>query len=529
MRKFSQSLAVLSVITLAALGCQASPAANVRLPAVISDNMVIQHGAAAPIWGWADPGGTVTVKLGGQAKTAVADAKGKWKVALEPLKAGGIHTMTVAGAEALTVRNILAGEVWVCSGQSNMQWALKTVVNAQQEIAAAKYPGIRLFTVARASAVQPQEDCKGKWVECSPATAAGFSAVGYFFGRDVHKARRVPVGLINTSWSGTPSETWTRISALQAVPDAKGLLERWKIGGGSADADKEKKRYEEALAKWKVTAAKAKAAKKKPPRKPRPPVDRIRHHHRPGNLYNGMIAPLIPFAIRGAIWYQGESNASRAYQYRSIFPAMISDWRKAWGQGDFTFLWVQLANFMARKDQPGESGWAELREAQSMALELPNTGQAVIIDTGEARNIHPKNKQDVGKRLALAAKGIAHGEDIVFSGPAYESMAVEGGKVRLKFRHVGGGLIATGGGELKGFAIAGADKKLVWARAKITPSAGSGQAAGDVVVWSEKVARPVAVRYAWADNPECNLYNKEMLPASPFRTDDWPGVTVKNR
>ena len=521
MRKFSQSMLVLSVIILASLGCQAAPATNVRLPAVIGNNMVLQQGMPAPIWGWADPGGKVTVTIAGQTKSATADAKGKWKVTLGPLKAGGPFVLKVQGKNAVEIKNVLVGEVWVCSGQSNMQMSVKGSANSQQEIAAAKYPSIRLFTVPRTSATKPQADCKGKWVACSPQTVAGFSAVGYFFGRAVHKARKVPVGLINTSWGGTPSETWTRISALQAVPDAKDLLKRWQIGGGQADADKARKKYEAALAKWKAAAAKAKAARKKPPRKPRPPADRKRHHHRPGNLFNGMIAPLIPMAIRGAIWYQGESNASRAYQYRSIFPAMITDWRKAWGQGDFTFLWVQLANFKARKPQPGESDWAELREAQSMALELPKTGQAVIIDIGEARNIHPKNKQDVGKRLALAAGKIAYGEDIVFSGPVYKSMAVEGGKVRLKFEQVGGGLVATGSGELKGFAIAGADRKFVWADAKIE---------GDtIVVTGSGVKTPAAIRYAWADNPDCNLYNKEGLPASPFRTDDWPGRTVNKK
>ena len=522
MHKRTHALLILSFCFVAAAGCQAAaPATNIKLPAVLSDNMVLQADMALPIWGWADPGGSVTVKLGGQSKTAVADTKGKWSVKLDAIKAGGLHTMTIAGAETITVKNILAGEVWVCSGQSNMQWTVKSSMNADQEIAAATYPKIRLFTVPRVPALTPQDDCQGAWIECSPETAGGFSAVGYFFGRAIYKARGVPVGLINTSWGGTPSETWTRPSKLKTLPDAKPLLERWDSQAKNYDPEKAKQDYEAAMVKWKEAAAKAKAAKKKAPRQPRKPGDPRMHHHRPGNLYNGMIAPLVPFAIRGAIWYQGESNAGRAYQYRSIFPGMIEDWRESWGQGDFPFFWVQLANFHTRLDEPAGSAWAELREAQSMTLKLANTGQAVIIDIGEAKNIHPKNKQDVGKRLALSARKVAYNENIVHSGPVLTSRKIEGSTVRLTFDCVGGGLIAKGGGDLKGFALAGADKKFIWAKAVIDGNS--------VVLSCPKVAKPVAARYAWADNPECNLYNKEGLPASPFRTDTWPGLTVNSR
>ena len=513
------AMALLCVCLLAAVGCRQA-AANVRLPAVFSDHMVLEQNIKVPVWGWADAGEKVTVALGDEKQTATADSGGRWQVALKPLKAGGPHTMTVAGKNTITVSDILVGEVWVCSGQSNMQMSVRSSADADAEIAAAKYPKIRLLTVARLTADEPQTDCKASWVACSPETVPNFSAAGYFFGRHLHKELGVPIGLINASWGGTRAEAWTSGDTLKADPAYKVFTERdaQAIGGYTKAKEDWEKTKDEKLAKWQEAAKKAKDAGKRPPRRPGPPGDPTASPHRPSVLYNGMIAPIVPYPIAGAIWYQGESNAGRAYQYRKLFPDMITDWRKHWGQGDFTFLFVQLANFMARKDQPAESAWAELREAQTMTLAFPKTGQAVIIDIGDARNIHPKNKQDVGKRLALAARAIAYGEGIVYSGPIYDSMKVEGDKIRLSFKHVGGGLVAEGGGKLTGFAIAGADKKFVWADAQID--------GGSVVVAGNDVAKPVAVRYAWADNPQCNLYNKEGLPASPFRTDQWPGVTI---
>ncbi|KPK45084.1 MAG: hypothetical protein AMJ65_01115, partial [Phycisphaerae bacterium SG8_4] len=384
--------------------------------------------------------------------------------------------------------------------------------------AAAKYPNIRLFTVTRTVAHKPLDDCEGSWAPCSPETVPDFSAVAYYFGRELHKRLDVPVGLIHTSWGGTPAESWTRIEVLEAGADFQPILTRQaEIIANYPQAYKE---YEQKLQEWQKAAEEAKAEGNKPPRRPGAPRGPD-HPHTPAGLYNGMIAPLIPYGIQGAIWYQGESNAGRAYQYQRLFPAMIMNWREDWGQGNFPFLFVQLANFMETKDEPGDSSWAELREAQTMTLSLPNTGMATIIDIGEAKDIHPKNKQDVGKRLAFWALAQTYEKDIVYSGPLYKSMKAEGGKIRLSFDHVGGGLVAAGGEQLKGFAVAGADRKFVWADAKID---------GDtVVVSSDDVAEPVAVRYAWADNPVCNLYNKENLPASPFRTDNWPGLTVDAR
>ena len=514
-------LALLLVATLmlaAAVGCQS--AANVRMPAVFSDHMVLQQGMDVPVWGWADSPGKVTVTLCGQTATALAGSDGRWQTRVKPPKAGGPYEMTVAGQNTITVKDILVGEVWVCSGQSNMQWSVNASANPEQEIAAANYPNIRLLTVPRVTAMQPQTNCEAVWVACSPETVPGFSAVAYFFGRELHKTRDVPVGLINTSWGGTPSEAWTSGRTVDAVAEFQPVVERFDQAAANYAKQLQdwEKTKEERLAKWKAAAEKAKADGKRPPRRPGPPGDPTKSPHRPTALFNGMIAPLVPYGLAGAIWYQGESNAARAYQYRTIFPAMINDWRNHWRQGDFPFLFVQLANFMKQAAEPEESAWAELREAQSMALALPKTGQAVIIDIGDANNIHPKNKQDVGKRLALAARAIAYGEKIVYSGPVYDSAKVESGKIRLTFKHTGGGLVAKGGDKLTGFAIAGADKTFVWADAQI-----DGQT---VVVSSSAVAKPVAVRYAWAINPECNLCNSDGLPASPFRTDTWPGVTA---
>ena len=510
---FVVSLVLLSVSTGAVL-------ADVKLPAVIGDNMVLQQGRQVPIWGWAEPGEEVTVSVSWLSMewTVTTDKQGRWMFKVTSPKVGGPYEMTIRGKNVIAIKNILVGEVWIGSGQSNMQMAVRQSANAEQEIEAANYPNIRLFTVERNVAEEPQTDCVGSWQLCSPQTVAGFSAVAYFFGRDLHKELDVPIGLIHTSWGGTPAEAWTRREILAKDANLEPIWTRY------ADVLKNypqaKKEYEQKLEEWKQAVEKAKAEGKKPPRRPGPPFG-PGHPHSPAGLYNAMIAPLIPYGIQGAIWYQGESNVSRAYQYRKLFRAMIQNWRSDWRQGDFPFLFVQLANFMAVNPEPTESAWAELREAQLMTLALQNTGMAVIIDIGEAKDIHPKNKQDVGKRLALWALARTYRKGLIYSGPIYDSMKVEGNKIVLSFDNIGGGLVCEGGQPLKGFAIAGADRKFVWARATIE---------GDtVVVSSDKVSQPVAVRYAWADNPVCNLYNKEGLPASPFRTDDWPGVTVDNK
>jgi sialate O-acetylesterase len=494
--------------------------ADVRLPALIGDSMVLQRGEKVTIWGWADPGEEVTVGSSwlDMKWSVTAGKKGEWSFEMASPKTGGPYKMTFSGKNDIEIGNIMSGEVWVCSGQSNMAWQVRSSNNAQEEIAAADYPNIRLFTVARKVAQKPLDDCQGSWSQCSPETVPSFSAVGYFFGRKLHKELDVPIGLIHTSWGGTPAEAWTRIEFLKDDPAFEPILKRH--AERIANLPQAKKEYDKKLEDWKKAAEEAKAEGNKPPRRPRAPLGPD-HPHSPAGLYNGMIAPLIPYGIQGAIWYQGESNASRAYQYCKLFPTMIKNWRKDWGQGDFPFLFVQLANFRQVSDEPVESDWAELREAQTMTLSLPNTGMATIIDIGEADDIHPRNKQDVGRRLALWALAETYDQDVVYSGPLYESMKIEDGKIRVRFDHVGSGLVARGGGELKGFAVAGPDRDFVWADAEIDGNT--------VVVCSERVENPVAVRYAWADNPVCNLYNKEGLPASPFRTDDWPGVTIGSK
>ena len=498
--------------------------ADVKLPAIFGDHMVLQQDLPVPVWGTADAGEPVTVSINGQKVAATPDPMGHWKAVLQPLKAGGPFELAVAGKNAITLKDVLVGEVWVGSGQSNMEFHVSRAHDAEKEIAAAKFPRIRLFTVKKKVAAEPQSDCEGSWSECTPASVPDFSAVAYFFGREIHKTLDVPVGLIHTSWGGTPAEAWTSRPALEADPDFKPILERWDHV--VAVWPEEKAKHDQAVADWKAKAEKAKADKKKEPPQPPPPLGPD-NPHRASGLYNGMLVPIIPYAVRGAIWYQGEGNAGRAYQYRKLFPAMIADWRKAWGEGDFPFLFVQLANFKDTKPEPADDDWAELREAQHLTLKAsPNTGEAVIIDIGEAKDIHPKNKQEVGRRLALQAQAVAYGKkDVVCSGPVYESMKAEEGKIRLTFKSAGGGLVAGAHSgapaPLQGFAIAGEDKKFVWAEAKIDGET--------VVVGSDKVAKPVAVRYAWASNPVCNLYNKEGLPASPFRTDEWPGITKDNR
>ncbi len=481
--------------------------AEVTLPAVISDNMVLQKGKAN-VWGKAEPKEKVTIKLAGKTATATAGEDGAWSAKLDVPKAGGPFEMTVEGKNSITIKNVVVGEVWVASGQSNMEFTMGGVKDAAKEVEEAKFPMIRMFTVTKKVADEPQSDCKGRWEVCAPEAVRGFSAVGYFFARDLNRKLKVPVGVIHTSWGGTPAESWTPKATLEADEELKLINERW--GKFAENFAKAKEDAEKKLAQWKEQAAKDKADGKPGKPAPRVPQSPDSNPNKPSGLYNGMIAPIVPYTVRGAIWYQGESNAGRALEYRKLFPAMIQSWRKAWGT-DLPFGFVQLANFMARKPEPADSAWAMLREAQTMTLKLPKTGMAVIIDIGEEKDIHPKNKQDVGKRLALWAEANVYDQGETFSGPMFSSMKVSGDKATITFKN-SGGLVAKDG-PLKGFAIAGEDMKFAWADAKI--------AGANVVVTNPSMPKPVAVRYAWADNPECNLYNKAGLPASPFRTDNW--------
>ena len=612
------------------------------------------------MWGWADAGEKITVTLNGESETAETGYDGRWQLALGPEKAGGPFVLTVEGKKTITLKDVMIGEVWVLSGQSNMTFALSGAATAATAIPEANYPEIRLYTVPQERALSPQQNAVASWRICTPDNAKTFTAVGYFFGRELYRRLGVPIGLIHSSWPGTVAEDWVPAEALRGPAELQPILERW------ANASEQSKELAQRPAEFDLEFDDFQLIKADPAAGLAPfsdfndgtaqnslhgvwtfdwqsapdgkfelaqpgrgssgyaarvfgqvdysadallranfsahgsPADMSQYaglrfyyrgggyfHYRslqptiydyddylsrpfqaskdwqdatiwfkdlrqtgwgipepltqaalsgfelevlqspddyataPSSLYDGMIAPLIPFAIRGAAWYQGESNAPRAYQYRTLLPALIQGWRRAWGEGDFPFLIVQLPNFGAPQEQPGgEDLWAELREAQLMALRLPNTGLAVTIDLGEAKNLHPHDKAGVGERLALWALGTMYHKDIVYSGPLYDSMQVEGNQIKIHFKHIGGGLEAHGP-SLRGFAIAGSDRVFHWADATIE---------GDtILVSSPEVPAPVAVRYAWAGNPQCNLYNKAGLPASPFRTDDWPGKTVNVR
>ncbi len=626
--------------------------AEVKLPQIFSDNMVLQANQPIHLWGWADAQEAVTILFNGKTIKAKADKSGKWEVRLQPLSYGGPYDLTVKGKKnEITLHNILLGEVWVCSGQSNMEFRVKEADNADAEIKNGDYPSIRFITVSKEMATTPKEDIQGIWKVCSPATVGECSAVGYYYGRELFRKLHIPIGLICTSWGGTDVETWispdtfsalptqysqkyggkkvddlqkfieenkTKKEAyLQAMNQKKDLEEKWytpnypiqdwikvekptsfsrmglndldgvvwfsctfslpessihKAGelslGGIDDEDitwingtevgqstgynlkrvysiptgvlaKENRLMirvtdhsgeggfngmdEEMFLKigsLNIPLSQCQWSYK-------PAVDSRAFQYispgpnmQPSLLYNAMIHPLIGVSIKGAIWYQGENNASRAYDYRTLFPTLIRDWRAKWGS-EFPFYWVQLANFMAKDEKPMDSEWAELREAQTMTLSLPHTGEAVITDIGDAADIHPRNKQDVGLRLALASLNQTYGyKDITYSGPTYKSMEVTSGKAILTFENTDGGLKTTSKyGYVEGFAIAGEDGKFVWAKAFID---------GDkVIVHSEQVPTPTAVRYGWSNNPDVNLYNGKGLPAGPFRTDSFKGITSR--
>lgn len=652
-----QSVIICCFVMVAFLATHHESCARVSLPEIFSDNMVLQRNQEIKIWGWAEDKEKITVTFNHQVKSTITKSNGRWSLTLSPLEAGGPYEMKIAGQDTVTLQNILIGEVWLCSGQSNMAWPVRRSMNAKAEIKNAYYPGIRFFSSPHEMKPLPaiDYDQNPSWKACSPETAAGFSAVAYFFGRELHEKLTVPIGLIDASWGGSEVEAWTSHEALEQ----QGLFEEELARMKNLDLEKEQKEshqkikdWEEAMKgldkgikngeyiwannncddilEWKgmylpslfknthlrdfeggiwfkryinltaedtahdytlilghiddsdVTfinnekvgetfnrswALREYKIPKDLLRKgrnciairmedygqhggfsgkqeqfqlesehrvitlagtwyykigfdsvPEYPGNPLRPNDLAGSLFNGMIHPLIPFTIQGVIWYQGEANANRGYQYRTLFPLMIHDWRNKWDKGEFPFLFVQLANYMKALERPAESNWAELREAQLLTLKkVPNTGMAVIIDIGEADDIHPQNKQEVGYRLSLAARAKAYGEDIVYSGPIYRSMIIEENKIRISFDHVGGGLMIQGKGEdLSGFAIAGKNKKFKWAKAEIVNN--------EVIVYHDSISHPLAVRYAWANNPEkANLYNKEGLPASPFRTDEWKG------
>jgi len=469
----------------------AAAVADVRLPGIFTDHLVLQRESKVAVWGWADAGEAVKVTGSwpdAKPAEAKADGDGNWRVEIPTGAAGGPFELTVSGKNTLAVKDVLLGEVWVCSGQSNMEWSLGPVVgpgvtNFESELKTADQPNIRLFHVPHNKVNTPQKDVAAKWGVCSPDSVKDSSGVGYLFGRKLQEELKVPIGLIQTTWGGTPVEFWMSEPAMRAIPDLAAAIDARKSAKSEQD--------------WSV-------------------------------LYNGMVAPIIPYGVRGFIWYQGESNAKRALQYRTSFAAMIRQWRSEWGRGDLPFYFVQIAPFeyiKFEKEPPKDWGHpsAELREAQLVTLSaVPNTGMVVTTDiTDDVKDIHPKNKQDVGARLARWALARDYGrKDVVVSGPIYKSMKVEGDSIRLTFDHLGGGLTCKGD-KLTEFTIAGADRKFVAAEAKIE---------GDtIVVRSPELKQPVAVRFGWSDTSIPNLFNKAGLPASPFRTDDWPGMTAETK
>lgn len=662
LRVFPVLLATLIVLTVAGAAESARPLPF--LHPLFSDHVVLQRGVKVPVWGWANPGTQVMVVFGSQRKTAVAQADGKWTVHLNAMAASAEPRelkVTGPGAqEDVTVHDVLVGDVWLCSGQSNMEMGI-AACNATNDIAHADFPLIRLLTVPRLIAPSPTRMLECQWLPCSPDTVTkglwgGFSAAGYFFGRELYQQLHIPIGLIHSSWGGTVAEAWTSAEGLQPLGDFNQALDRVAVlsKGQKTDYDAEyaawcRKNDPGTINGWAKPELETTGWKSVTMPKPfeqaglpdfdgivwfrrnfdlpaglagQPlklglgPVDdidttfvngvKIGQMNRydlnrvytvqaellkPGQnvvsvrvldtggtggftgtagqmflkpatgddsaglslagdwlmrdsiplsklpappaepdsnnpnivtvLYNGMIAPLLPFAIKGAIWYQGESNAGRAYQYRDLLPAMIRDWRSRFGVGDFPFYIVQLAAWQATAPAPRENEWAELREAQAMtARNVPHSGLALAIDIGDANDIHPKNKAEAGRRLALCALAQTYGRKIEFSGPWFKSMKVEANSIRLSFNHVDKGLVARGG-ELKGFAVAGEDRKFVWGKAEIDGK--------QVVVSAPGIDKPVAVRYGWDINPICNLYNSDGLPAVPFRTDDWPGITANRK
>ncbi len=517
-------------LALAALLITTTAMAAPRLPGFFSNNMVLQREMPVPVWGWADPGEVVTVAFGEQSVSATADANGKWMVELAAMPASGegrVLKVSSPAGKPISLANVVVGEVWICSGQSNMEWAMNAIKNSKQEIAAANYPLIRQAKIGHVTADLPLDNVQSQWEICSPGTATRFTAVGYFFARKLHEELKIPIGLIGSNWGGTRVEPWTPPVGFRSVPELADIARR--VDATLPETAGGKAAYMQYLAKvenWLPEAKNSVDDGRNPAACPVPP--RIGASHQdPTRIYNAMIHPLVPYAIRGAIWYQGESNGGEGVSYFHKKQALIGGWRKLWGQGDFPFYFVQLANFREANDNPaGGDGWSKLREAQRRCLTIPNVGMAVITDIGEVRDIHPRNKQDVGLRLALWALANDYGQsDLVYSGPLYKSHTVEGNTIRMQFDHVGSGLmvgkkeglaptVEDAAGKLKRFAIAGADKQWHWADAVID---------GDsVVLSSAAVAAPVAVRYAFSMNPAgCNLYNREGLPASPFRTDDW--------
>ncbi|MSU22857.1 MAG: sialate O-acetylesterase [Opitutus sp.] len=493
--------------------------AELKLPAIIGDHMVLQQQQANPIWGWDTPGATVTVTFAGQTQTATAAADGKWTVKLAAAPANATpQTLAIAGSTSREIQDVLIGEVWMCSGQSNMQFALGETYTGDLEGAGAHRPNLRIVSVPQVGTQELKTDFRGKWEVAGPANAKNFSAIGYIYGRYLHDILNVPVGLIDNAWGGSAAEAWVRRETIERDPRFQLLMANTAKRETNLQSEKATADYAAATEKWKLAVETAKAEGKTPPAAPQNPLAWLTGNARPGNIFAGVVNPTLGYGIKGVIWYQGESNAGRAYEYAALFPFLIEQWRQEQGQGDFPFYWVQLADYMAEKPAPGESAWAELRESQTKTLRFPHTGQAVIIDIGEGRDIHPRNKYDVASRLVRWALVKDYGLNFPYRSPEYQSMAIVENKVTVTLDCFGSKLRAFDVAEARGFAICGEDKVWHWAAAKIV-------GANQVEVSHPEVSAPIAVRYAWADNPGCNLFSSDGLPVTPFRTDDFEMTT----
>ncbi|MBT4482142.1 MAG: sialate O-acetylesterase [Candidatus Latescibacteria bacterium] len=495
---------VISLLVVFSTG--ASVMSDVSVPNVFSSNMVLQRDMKVPVWGTANPGEKITVTMNGKAARATAAKDGRWMVRLKKMSAGGPYEMTISGNNSITFTNVMVGEVWVCSGQSNMWWTVAREHDIPKEVAPTDNPNIRLF-----SFWSPEHESFGKtpvWAPCTLETIPEFSAVAYFFGRDIQQKLGIPIGLIHTSMGGSIPEAWMTRKTLDSEPQFGRILAYWdSLMAVHPEANQKLSAYLAALKKANVTGA---SAPEEPEISFLSKTLRLYMHY-PTGIYEAQLRPVIPYGIRGVIWYQGESSIARAWQYRTLFPAMIGEWRRLWNQGTFPFIFVQLANYKGGVSVP------ELREAQLLSLSVPQTGMAVTIDIGDENNVHANNKWDVGRRLALSALNVAYGRDIVYSGPIYKSMKKDGNSIRLRFRHIADGLASRNDKPLTGFTIAGKDSVFHEAHARIDGD--------EVVVLNPDVQNPAAVRYGWEANPKCNLNNTAGLPASPFRTDTWPGIT----
>ena len=485
--------------------------ADVRLPAIISDHMVLQRNMPVKIWGWASPGENISVTIAGQQLETHANASGAWSVTLRAISERGPYELTVRGTNALLVQDVLVGEVWLASGQSNMQMAISSTAGFTEERARASRPELRMFNTVHKTAREPQSDCEGRWIVCAPDTLGVFSGTAYYFGRDLQERFKVPVGIIHSSYGGSPIEAFTSLAPQTKRVELKPLLTDWETKDRVYNEHAAREKYEKALAEWQIASQKAKAKGQKPVAAPKKPLASRDDNHHPAVLFNAIIAPMIPYTIRGAIWYQGESNGhseESARLYAAQLPLLIEDWRNRWGQGDFPFAWVQLPNYSDRD----AACWPWVRESMTKALAITNTGMVVAYDLGSTNTIHPLNKRDVGARLALWARAKVYGENIVWSGPMLVSAMFKDGQAELIFTNSAGSLKSRNDA-LLGFVVAGDDKKFVPATAQIE---------GDkVVLTAIGVSHPVAVRFAWAANPDANLVNAADLPAWPFRTDDW--------